>query len=263
MSAIDREQRVAVVLAGTRGIGRACAEALAADDHAIVLCGRTEAAVADAAAAIEAAGGEAKGIVADVTDAGAVTGVVEAAVAAHGRLDVLVANSGGPPAGDFDDVADAQWEAAFRLTLMSVVVSVRAALPPMRERGRGRIVVIGSSSARAPLPGLVLSNAFRPALAGLVKSLAVTEGAAGITANLVCPGKVGTDRMLELDEVRARKLGRTIEEQRAATEAQIPAGRYGEPRELGDLVAFLASDDAAYLSGQTILLDGGLVPTLP
>jgi 3-oxoacyl-[acyl-carrier protein] reductase len=260
MQAADR---VAVVLAGTRGLGRACAEALAEGGHAVVVCGRNEATLAETVESLRSLGGAAEGVVADVSDAAATEAVVEDAARAFGRVDVLVANAGGPPAGGFAELEAGDWDAAFRLTLMSAVVAIRSVVPLMRDQRRGRVVVIGSSSVRSPLTGLLLSNVFRPALDGLVKSLAVELGRDGITVNMVAPGKIDTERVRQLDRIRAERSGSSEADQRAQTESTIPAGRYGRPDELASLVRFLASDEAQYISGQCVLVDGGLVPTLP
>jgi 3-oxoacyl-[acyl-carrier protein] reductase len=195
----------------------------------------------------------------DVSDGSALVAAVEAAFDERG-VDVLVANAGGPPPGGFADTDDDAWSAAFDLVVMSVVRAVRAALPSMVERGRGRVVVIGSSSVVSPLPSLVLSNVLRPALAGLVASLAQEVAPHGVTVNLVAPGRFDTDRVRMLDERRAAAAGTSVEAFRRAAEDGIPIGRYGRAEELGAVVAFLASDGAAYLTGQSILLDGGLVP---
>lgn len=257
------QQRVAVVLAGTRGIGRACTESLAGSGHAVVICGRDQRGLDETVATLSTGGARVEGLVADVSDEAETMAVVDHAAAAHGRIDVLVANAGGPRPGGLEDLSTEDWYGAFRLTFLSVVASVRQAIPHMRSQGRGRIAVIGSSSVRLPLAGLTLSNAFRPALDGLVKSLAVELAPAGITVNMICPGKIDTDRVRELDERRAEANRRSYLEQRRATEEEIPAGRYGRPEELGALVDFLASDAAAYLTGQSILVDGAHVPTLP
>jgi 3-oxoacyl-[acyl-carrier protein] reductase len=146
---------------------------------------------------------------------------------------------------------------------MSVVRSFRLAIERMQPNRFGRLLVIGSSSIRQPISELVLSNAFRPALAGVVKTLAGEVAADGITVNMVAPGRVDTERVRELDERRAENAGVPVEEFRRSFERTIPAGRYGHPAEVGAVVAFLASDAAAYVTGQTILVDGGLVRTLP
>jgi 3-oxoacyl-[acyl-carrier protein] reductase len=146
---------------------------------------------------------------------------------------------------------------------MSAVRAIRLAVPRMRAGGFGRIIVIGSSSVRQPVAGITLSNAFRPALAGLVKNLAVDLAGDGITVNMVSPGRIDTGRVRSLDAGRAQREGRDADEVRRSSEASIPMGRYGTVHEIGALVAFLASDAAGYITGQTPLVDGGMVPTLP
>jgi len=182
---------------------------------------------------------------------------------AFGGLCVLGVNAGGPPPGNLEGMSDQQWQAAFELTLMSAVRAMRLALPQMRRNGFGRIVVIGSSSVKQPIEGLILSNAFRPALLGIVKSVAREVAKDGITMNIVSPGRVDTDRVRALDEMRAQNRGIPYAQVRAESEKSIPIGRYGEPRDIGALVAFLASKEAGYITGQSILVDGGMVSSLP
>ncbi|QBI54983.1 SDR family oxidoreductase [Streptomonospora litoralis] len=265
MAEDNAPRRSAVVMAGTRGLGQAAAAELLRGGYRVTVCGRDGARLEEAVAELgEVAGAEAvTGERADVSAAEDVERLVEGAVAHYGRLDTLVVNAGGPPPGDFADVGMEDWDTAYALTLRSAVTAIRAAVPAMREGGFGRIVIIGSSSVRRPIGGLVLSNVFRPALTGLVKSLAVDLAPEGITVNMVSPGRIDTERVQTLDARKAERQGTAAEEVRRASESAIPAGRYGRPEELGAMVGFLAEERASYVTGQSLLVDGGLVPTLP
>ncbi|MFI6574165.1 SDR family oxidoreductase [Nocardiopsis sp. NPDC050513] len=253
---------VALVTAGSRGLGYACARELLRRGHRVAIAARSAEGV-DTAVAQLRAHGTAEGFVADIGDQDALAGVVERTRSQLGPIEVLVANAGGPRAGGFFDLDDADWDAAYRLTLLSVVTSVSLVVPDMRRAGGGRVVVTGSSSVRRPLEGLTLSNAFRPAVNGLVKDLAVELAPHRITVNMVSAGRIDTDRVRQLDLVRAQRSGSDPERVRAGSEASIPTGRYGTPEEFAAAVGFLASAEAAYVTGQNILVDGGLVPTLP
>jgi 3-oxoacyl-[acyl-carrier protein] reductase len=256
-------RRKALVMAASRGLGRASAEALAADGHDLVLCARSAGPLEEVAAPLRERGTSVLTAVADVAVADQLDAVFDQAESDGGALDVLVVNAGGPAPGAFTDLTEPDWYTAFELTMMSSVRAIRRALPAMRENGFGRIVVIGSSSVRSPIPNLTLSNAFRPALAGLVTSLAQEVAREGVTVNLVAPGRIDTDRVRQLDEARADRAGLDYATFREGAERAIPAGRYGTPSEVGSLVAFLSSDAAAYITGQTLLVDGGLIPFLP
>lgn len=253
---------VALVLAGTRGLGAAAAASLADAGHPVAICGRSQESV-DKALAGYAGTAPTFGAAADVSREGDLTELVHAVTAELGPPSIVVANAGGPPTGGLFDTSPDDWTHAFHLTLLSVVTVVRLTVPAMRQQGFGRIVVIGSSSVRRPIPGLVLSNVFRPALNGLVKDLAVELAQDGVTVNLVSPGRIDTERVADLDARQATATGDTVEGVRARSIAQIPAGRYGRAEEIGAIVAFLASASAGYITGQSILVDGGLVPALP
>lgn len=256
-------ERVAIVLAASKGLGRGCAEALAGHGWNLVVCSRTQQGVDETVGALEARGVQASGITADVRDPAQLDEVFAHADRTFGRLDALVCNAGGPPHGGFDEIDDDAWRLAFELTLMSVIRAFRSAIPRMREAGHGRLLVLGSSSVRQPLANLILSNAYRPAILGVVKSLAAELAPDGITVNMVSPGRIDTERVQVLDARNAARQGVPVEEVRRASQSRIPMGRYGQPSDLGAMVAFLASDEAGYVTGQSILIDGGLVTSLP
>jgi 3-oxoacyl-[acyl-carrier protein] reductase len=173
-----------------------------------------------------------------------------------------VVNSGGPPPGDFDELDEEAWGKAIEGTFLGAIRLIRAALPHLRRSERAAIAVVLSSSVRGPLPKLTTSNALRPGLAGLVKDLS-GQLAPGIRINGLAPGRISTDRLVELDTFRAKATGSSVEEVRREIEAGIPLRRYGEPPELGRVAAFLLSPAASYVTGQIVLVDGGLTRALP
>ena len=248
----------ALVAAGSRGLGRASARALAREGAAVALFSRTVAAAESAARELAAeTSARVIGLAADATKPADLERAVAETVQAFGRLDVLVTNAGGPPPGTFGTLDDAAWQRAFELNLLSAVRLIRAALPHLDQHGRGRIILLSSTTVKQPIDGLILSNAVRIGVAGLSKSLANELGPRNITVNQVLPGRIATDRVRELDQARAKATGASIDDVRRANEQQIPLGRYGEPDEFGAVVAFLASQQAAYLTGTTIQVDGG------
>jgi 3-oxoacyl-[acyl-carrier protein] reductase len=246
------EGKVALVCGASRGLGRAVAEELAAEGASVAVCARNAEAVGAVADAI---GGLA--VSGDLSVRGEPTRVVEACTAHFGRLDVLVANGGGPPAGTLESFSGADWERAAALVLESAVELAAAAVPRMREAGGGRILFVNSIAAGRPVDNLLLSNALRPAVAGLARSLAVELAKDGITVNTIDPGYTRTERVVELGEAAARREGVGLDEVRARVEAQIPLGRLGEPRDLAGVAAFLVSERAGYVTGAAVPVDGG------
>jgi 3-oxoacyl-[acyl-carrier protein] reductase len=248
----------ALVAAGSRGLGRASARALAREGASVALFSRTAAAAEKAAHEIAAeTHARTLGFAADTTKAPDLERAVAETIRAFGRLDVLVTNAGGPSPGTFATVTDADWQRAFELNLMSAVRLIRAALPHLEKSGRGRVILLSSTTVKQPIDGLILSNAVRIGVAGLAKTLANELGGKKITVNQVLPGRIDTDRVRELDEARAKSTGASADAVRRQNEQQIPVGRYGDPDEFGAVVAFLASAQAAYLTGATIQVDGG------
>jgi 3-oxoacyl-[acyl-carrier protein] reductase len=248
--------KVALVTAASKGMGKACALGLAAEGARVAMCARTAADLRAAADEVRATtGSEVLAVPADVTRAADVKALVGKVVEAFGAVDILVASAGGPPRGQFDELSDEQWTAAFELSLLSVVRLIREVLPAMRARRWGRILTIQSSSVKQPIEGLLLSNAVRPGAAGLMKTLASELGKDNILVNTVCPGRILTDRFLG----GVPRSGLPTEQFLAKASLDIPLGRIGTPEEFANMVVFLASDKASYVTGVTVQVDGGLV----
>lgn len=252
--------RPAIVAGGSKGMGRACARALAAEGARVTICARSADELGKTAEAIRAeTGTDVLAVPADVRKPEDVRAVVARAVEAFGGVDVLVTNAGGPPTGLFDQMTDADFQAAFELNLLSTVRLIREVLPHMRRRRWGRIINIQSTSVRQPIEGLLLSNAIRPGVAGLTRSLVNEVSRDGITVNTICPGRILTDRLRYGFESRAKLAGVPYDEFVAREKAAIPMGRLGEPEEVAHVVTFLASERAAYVTGVALSVDGGLV----
>ena len=248
---------VAIVGGSSSGMGRAVARALAAEGCRVALFARRADELEAARAEVEAAGSEAVAVVGDSTDRAGLERLVRETRDRFGRIDVLVNNTGGPPSGPAGETDDEALQAAFELTLLSTVRLTRLALPDLRASGRGRVITITASNVLEPSPGLALSNAMRSGVTAWAKTLSREEGPNGVTVNHVAPGYIDTDRLRYL-----YGTGAEADAARAKDAETIPARRFGDPDEIAATVVFLASTGAAYVSGTTILVDGGLAQGL-
>ncbi|QIN81933.1 SDR family oxidoreductase [Rubrobacter tropicus] len=255
--------KTALVTAASKGLGRAIATELAREGARVVISSRDEATLARTA---EEIGGETGAEVgyraADLTKGSDIEALVAHAVDRFGGIDILVNNTGGPPTGFFADLDDEAWDLAFRQIILSLVRCVRGVLPSMRERGGGRIVNVASSSVKQPIDNLLLSNTFRAGLNGLAKSLSLELAPDGILVNTLGPGRILTGRTESVDAGQAEAQGVSVGEVREQFAARIPLGRYGTPEEFARVAAFLASPANGYVTGQAILVDGGMVRAL-
>ncbi len=260
---LQLQGKTVLVTAASAGLGYATAAALSAEGARVAICSRDLARAQAAAKQIQdQTGNEVLAFGADVAQETDLTQLFADVDAAFGKLDILVCNAGGPPAGNFSALSEAQWATGFQLTLMSVVRSVRLALPLMKTAGGGRVLTILSSSVKKPIDNLTLSNTFRPAVQGLCKSLSLELAGDNIQVNGLAPGRIETGRINELDDALAAKQGKSRAEVRAASEAQIPMKRLGQPEEFGRVAAFLCSPAAAYVNGSVLLVDGGAMTSL-
>jgi 3-oxoacyl-[acyl-carrier protein] reductase len=255
--------KVALVAAASQGLGRAVAEELAAEGASLVLCARGEKLLNETCDAIrEKTGTHIIPVAGDLSVTADVERIVSEGIERFGQIDILVTNTGGPPAGQFEDLTRENWDEATRGLLTSVLDLTRLVLPGMKERRWGRILNITSIAAKQPVENLMLSNSLRAAVTGFAKTLANEVAEYGITVNNILPGYTATERVEELAQTIAETDGVEPAEVRARWEAQIPMKRLGEPKEFAALAAFLVSERASYITGSSIAVDGGWIQSL-
>ncbi len=252
------EGKVALVTAASRGLGAATALAFAREGARVAICARNQTPlIATGHLIAEETGVEVLAATADVSQAADVKRLIATTVDRFGQLDILVTNAGGPPSGDFLELDQDDWQQAVQLTLMSAVHLCYAAVPVMRQSGGGSILAVTSISVKQPLDNLVLSNSLRLSVVGLVKSLSNELAADGIRVNAICPGWTWTDRVGELLQSRAAKSGLTVDEEAGKITANTPLGRMADPEEFARAAVFLASPAASFITGISLLVDGG------
>ncbi|WP_153463135.1 SDR family oxidoreductase [Sediminibacillus terrae] len=256
--------KTAVVTASSKGLGKATALQLAYEGANVLISSRNE---RELQATVEEIKGKTNNdkvayVVCDMTNPSDIRNMVEQAAARTDTIDILINNAGGPPSGNFLDFSDEDWQHAFELNLLSFIRTIREVVPFMKEQQSGRIVNIASSSIKASLDNLILSNTMRPGIVGLAKSLSQELASDNILINTVGPGRIETGRIVELNKKAAESKGVSLEQVKAEADKQIPLNRLGEPEEFAKTVVFLASGANTYITGQSLLVDGGLVKAL-
>jgi 3-oxoacyl-[acyl-carrier protein] reductase len=252
--------KVALVTGASRGLGKAVADLLAAEGASVALAARNRETLESTAREIrERSGGRILSHTADVTREEEVAALVDRVASELGRIDVLVANAGGPPASRFETTEISDWRSGIELSLLSTILLCRAVVPGMKERRSGRIVAVTSISVKQPVDGLILSNTARAGVVGLMKTLSNELGPFGIGVNVVCPGYTRTDRLVELASRLSGQEGVSVESIYSRWTSQIPMGRLGEPSEFASVVAFLCSERSSYVTGTCLQVDGGAV----
>jgi len=252
--------KVALVAASSKGLGLAVAEELAAEGARLVINARGQESLDNAIEMISHRhGADVLSVAGDVSVRTDAERIVNAASERFGQVDILVTNSGGPPAGRFDDLSADQWDDAVRLLLTSVTDLTRLVLPGMKERRWGRILNVTSIAAKQPVANLILSNSLRAAVTGFSKTLAAEVGEHGITVNTILPGYTATERVEELAQTLANKEGVEPREIKSRWEAEIPLGRLADPKEFAAMAAFLVSERASYITGSSVAVDGGWI----
>lgn len=256
---LQLQGQAALVMASSRGLGRAVATQLAIEGCHVMITGRDATVLEQTRNEIAAqTSSKVAACVADMSKPEDISKLVADTLEQLGAINILINNSGGPPGGDFDQLDDAHWQSAFESTLLAYVRTIRTSLPALKKEG-GRIINITSSSVKQPIPGLLLSNAFRMGMLGLGKSLANELAKDNVLVHTVAPGRVATDRTVYLDQLKADQRGVAIEQIREENQKLIPLGRYGKTDEFARVVTFLASPVCSYMTGDIIQVDGGMI----
>ncbi|MBC5637755.1 SDR family oxidoreductase [Ornithinibacillus sp. BX22] len=253
-----------IVMAASKGLGKATALQFAQEGAHVIISSRHESDLKAAVSEIQefTSNNHVSYKTCDVTNPADIKELVQFAIESNGKIDVLVNNAGGPPAGGFEHFDDEAWQNAFELNLLSYIRAIREVLPYMKQQRSGHIINFTSSSIKQTLDNLILSNTFRAGVVGLAKSLSQELAQDNILINTLGPGRIATERVEHLDTVRAEQLGVTYDEVKSSTEKSIPIGRYGNPEEFAKQAVFLCSAANTYVTGQTLLVDGGLVKAL-
>lgn len=259
---LNLKGKTALVVASSQGLGKAIAAQLAEEGANVMLTSRNAEKLQEVQAELQQLGeGKVSYFRADITNPEDIKALVQETREQLGKIDILINNAGGPPGGSFDAFDDEDWQKAFELNLLSYIRVIREVLPDLKKEG-GRIINIASSSIKQPIPGLILSNTFRLGIVGLAKSLAEELAPYNILVNTVAPGRIATDRVAFLDQLKADKQGLSREQVEEASKKQIPLGRYGNPEEFAKVVTFLVSDASTYLTGSSFLVDGGMIKSI-
>jgi len=251
--------KVAMIGGASRGLGYAVAEALAREGASVSISSSNQASIDEAAKRLSSSGATVLATAVDARKGDEIAVWGQKTIERFGGVDLLFANAGGPPAGAAISFDDAAWQNAVDLLLFSTLRAIRVAVPSMKQRGGGSILVSTSSSVKEPIPNLGLSTVLRASVSALAKTLALELAGDRIRVNQIIPGRIDTDRVRQLDEIAGKKQGITPDQAKARSIAGIPLGRYGEPREYGRVAAFLLSDASAYMTGATVQVDGGLI----